>query len=710
MTNIDTNDTDYQYSDIFDLTPEDIEESSTIYTLREEENITSNNDIILSNEEETLYSIESSNNIIIQDTIEKQETPDNILKEQEAIVIECTPTTSHLSERLNETPCGIIECPVPNIGATYLELHTQRNSIILFSTPEEALQHSQVTTSSLCIDSLHGNIKEEIICYKANVEWKKFIISSFTLKTLVFLLKDEIINYFFMIRNMEELQATSNQLNAEVLDYYIKFPPTNRCIYTTDHLAFTHPLLKEEKRHIIHWQQPLHKNVTLYPCVNITGRIKTIIEKLPVQDKVILIYPSVRQSKLCILNLEERYQKECGIICSPNKQLEAGKYHVEQEGETPSSPKRIIFWCFNKLKKEITEKAHLIIVSDTKQWNTLFSLKQIINLTKEETLSNHLVHNTMYYKETWLNEIALMIERGSKIVKLLNVADELSDGDKSLTKLFAIVQNVIKEKVTGRLQGRFSPVSLVRKNIENTWEVAYMNLDYLLLRINLYRNHYKVPKFLETALKSYYDVTSIPDDTNEKPKKQLEIEEEEKKQQKELTQKERVKVLDEILELHNNQQVDEKVLSRKSYHGNSAQRKVYKQVLSLYKYINMEEAIQLLKELKSGNNIGFKNLNNSVVFWALDEEHPLKLSVHETFKVGNKYTNEEIEAKMQPIIYYHLHKDFKEKGRKLITLFRCFFKTTRPKKEYIILKESKFSSHKNRLNKSENDLLQYFMF
>ena len=686
---------------------EEIEGAETLFVLGEENN-TNNNNVTLSNEVETLYTEESSHNIVVPGDADKQKASSNLLTSQEVITIEYDSTVSHLSDKLDKTPHGIIECPIPDIGATYLELHTRRDSIILFSTPEDALEHSQLINTCLCIDNLSGVIKEEITRYKASVEWKKFIVSPSSLKTLVFILEGEMFNYFFMIRDMEELQATSNHLNAEVMDYYMKFPPTNRCIYTTDHLAFTHPLLKEEQRTIIQWKYPLQKKITQYHCKNIIGGIKTIVEQLPVQDKVIVVYPSVRQARLCILNLEERYQEECGIICSPNKQVEAGKYHVEQEEGIPESPKRIIFWCFNKLKKGVAEKAHLIIVSDTKQWNTLFSLKQIINLTKEETLDNQLVYNTMYHKDTWLDEINLMIGRGSKVTKLLNMADELSDGDKSLTKLFLIVQNVMKDKVTGRLQGRFSSVSLIRRNIEGKWDVAYMNLDNLLSRINLYKNCYQSNRQMKAKLEEYYNVTSIQNKGNTIPDKQKEIEEKEKKEHKELTQKERIKILDEILEVHQTQQVDEKVLSRKSYTGNSAQKKVYKQVLTLYKYIGLEEAIQLLKGLKSGNSIGFKNLNNAVIFWALEQDHPLKLAINEAFKVGNKYTSKEIEDKMQPIIYYHLHKDFTSKKRKLITLFRCFFMTNRPKKEYFIISKERFTNHKKRISNSECNLLTLF--
>lgn len=694
---------DIDINDIYIPNENDNIEGEVVFEVETFNSIPSN-----SNKIEGLFNTNSLENTIIKpyEIAPEGKRENNI--QCKITTIECDSTISYLSDKLDKTPCGIIECPVSCIGATYLELQSPRNSIILFSTPEEALQHSQVIATSLCIDNLYGNIKEEITLYKTKVEWKKFIVSTSSLNTLGLLLHDEFFDYFFMIRDMEELQANNNYLNAEVLDYYLKFSPNNRCIYTTDHLAFTHPLLKNEPRYIIYWKYPQHKNITLYPCANITGRIKTIIEKLPIQDKIIIVYPSARQSKLCILNLKEKYQEECGIICSPNKQIEAGKYHIKQERETPDTSKRITFWCFNKLRKGIAGKAHLIIVSDTRQWNTLFSLKQIINLTKEETSSNHLIHNTRNYRKAWLDEITLMIERGTKVTKLLNIADELSSGDKNLTRLFSIVQNMLKEKFTGRLQGRFSPISLIRKNIENKWEVAYMKLDNLLLRINLYKNYYNSSQLLETAFKNYYIVTLVLNTENQVSNKQQEIEKEEKKQHKELTQKERLKVLDKILQLHISNQFSERILLKNCYSGESTQRKVCKQVLSLSKYIDVEEAILCLKELKSGNNIGFKNLNNAVVFWALEENHALKLAVYEAFKVGNKYTNEEIESKMQPIIYYHLHLDFTNKGRKLITLLRCFFKTNRPKKEYIILSKEKFTSHQKRISSSETNLLNFF--
>ena len=49
---------------------------------------------------------------------------------------------------------------------------------------------------------------------------------------------------------------------------------------------------------------------------------------------------------------------------------------------------------------------------------------------------------------------------------------------------------------------------------------------------------------------------------------------------------------------------------------------------------------------------------------------------------------------MTPFILYHLHKDWTGNERKTIALFKCFFKTIRPKREYIIQAGDKFNIHK----------------
>ena len=64
---------------------------------------------------------------------------------------------------------------------------------------------------------------------------------------------------------------------------------------------------------------------------------------------------------------------------------------------------------------------------------------------------------------------------------------------------------------------------------------------------------------------------------------------------------------------------------------------------------------------------------------------------------------------MNSIIQYHFHRDWAENARKPVTLFKCFFETERPKREYIIQSEIDFKQHRERINKEEDDLLKLFI-
>ena len=125
------------------------------------------------------------------------------------------------------------------------------------------------------------------------------------------------------------------------------------------------------------------------------------------------------------------------------------------------------------------------------------------------------------------------------------------------------------------------------------------------------------------------------------------------------------------------------------------------------------------------------------MFWALDEEHPLKQSVYSSFKAGESYTSREIKEKMSPIVKYHFNRDImaeetdtkeqeqtldaignaeemqglrvskqeqsnkkkgrQAQGRKLITLFKSFLNAERPRDVYVTASESPYQTHCRRI-------------
>ena len=670
---------------------------------------------------EALHSTASSIFSISKDIEqEKQPLSSKIEKVPPSIkVIECDESVRYISEKWSETPCGIIECQVSHIGATYLEMGSDRDSIIVFPDESEAYRNSKKYSNSLYVSKEIG--EEDISDYIQKQSRHKFIATPNSAGKLLYQLskegqeEDVAKKYFFMVKDMEQLQAESTYKadNGKVLDFYLKFPKGKRCIYTTDYRAFTHPVLNNEEVHVIKWKNLPKRNIKVISCSNIIGALKEAIEKLPAKDKVLVVYTSIQQARLAILNLKEDMQKECCIWCREFNKEEAGKF-FKAIGESKSLPKRITFLGYRDYNLQIKGKCHLIIVSDTNKGSTLMSIKDIIKVYSlckpTNILSDTVIHNEAACHWQWEMEINVLVERAEKIVKLLNTADELSEGDNSLKRLFSIVGTTLRNKATGRIRGRLPNIKLIRRDYWSKDSAAYMNIDSLLLRVNLSNTYYSKPTTLAKALKELYSITSSEPNNNEEiPEAQQEIEKEEKKRQSAKKLKERIAILDEILKLHINNKLNQEYLDEKGKKGSSIHRKVYKEVAKLYSYMGTEELIDNLKHIESGNKIGFNNFNNKVIYWSLVENHPLRLSVNEAFKVGEKYTNAEIREKMNSIIQYHFHRDWSENTRKPITLFKCFFETERPKREYIIKSELSFKCHKDRIDKNEDDLLKLFI-
>ena len=628
-------------------------------------------------------------------------------------VVECNETICHISEVWSSTPCGIIECQVPHIGATYLEMHSDRDSIIVFPD-NEAYKTSEKYPNCLYVSE--KRTEEDISDYIQKQSRHKFIVTpKFIGKLLSQLCKDgqeeECLKYFLMVKDMEQLQAESTYRaeNANILDLYLKFPKDKRAIYTTDHEAFTNPDLKDETVHIIKWKNLPKRNIKVMPSTNIIGTLKRCIEKLPANEKILVVYTSIQQARLAILNLKEDIQKECCIWGKDFNKDEAGEEFFISIGESGFLPKRITFLGSRDSTLQVKDKCHLITVSDTSKGSTLMSIKGIVktyDLCKPtHILSDTVIHNEAACYSQWMDEINTLVERAGKIVKLMNTADELGKGDASLKRLFSIVSTTLRNQATGRIRGRLPNIRLIRKDSEDRHSVAYMNIDSLLLRVSLYRTYYSKPTALGKALKALYDITSSrPNKDKEIPEAQQDIEKKEKKRQSDKKRQERTAILDEILELHKEGKLNSKRLDKECKKGNSLHRKVYQEVARLYLYIGIEELIDCLKHIDSGNRIGFNNFNNKVIYWSLVDDHPLRLSVNEAFKVGGKYTNTEIREKMNSIIQYHFHRDWSENARKPVTLFKCFFETERPKREYIIQSEIDFKQHRERINKEEDDL------
>lgn len=153
-------------------------------------------------------------------------------------VIEWDESVKYISEKWDETPCGIIECQIPHIGATYLEMQSNRNSIIVFPDESEAYKHFKKYPNSTYVKE-NKTTEEDLFTYIQNNTRHKFIVTPQSAGWLLSQLskdgnEDNVLKYFFMVKDMEQLQLECTYKTGidKILDFYFVFPKDKRCIYT----------------------------------------------------------------------------------------------------------------------------------------------------------------------------------------------------------------------------------------------------------------------------------------------------------------------------------------------------------------------------------------------------------------------------------------------------------------------------------------------
>ena len=680
----------------------------------------------------------------------KQPAQDTISEVKDSPEITEIPEGKDISAVFTSLPSGIIECQLPDIGAIPLEMQTERTSVIVFPSKVSAQAAKKDYPKCGLFDSVTDQ-RFSIPEIKLN-QGSKMLAVPEAVEALCNLLDRSKIDFFLIILDFDILQGEASYRDAvsTMYDAYTRHPKDKRCIITSDAGAFSDPNMKNEKRYILKGGNAIKMKPEVISCRNITLALKKAIEGIRRPKEIAVLYNSVQQSRLAILNLKKNYQNECGIICSEASKDEAGEFYIDKELDPQE--KRITFYTGQNAIPAADKPFALIIVSDASRGSTTLSVKQIIKFQdaiggNERLTRDLIIHNTFYcHPQDWEASFSSFIERGNRVAVLLNATEALAKDDKSLGRFFRPIRRIVQYKVG--IRGRFQQVNLLRQDSLKEWKPSYMAIDSLLVRTRMLENLYSNPHRLSDALKAYYPdlrYKNPEDEPEEVPEEQRDIEKSERRKSLDRAADSRIRELDRILALEMSGELEPAVITKEISRGKSSKRKVWREFQRIYPYLPTEEAVKHLKEIKSGNRIGFKNLNNSIMFWALDEEHPLKLAVCSAFRAGERYTSKEIKEKMSPIVKYHFNRDImaeeagqqqgseaeaqisdnngltinepkakentgrQAQGRKLITLFKSFLNAERPRDVYVTASESPYQTHCRRIAKDDNDLMQYFI-
>lgn len=682
----------------------------------------------------------------LTDLNQKVESIDESVLRNPSIPFEEDNTPYRLSNFINKLPHGILDKRITGIGATTLEIESKRNSIIVVPTKILAYNKSKQHTNTKYIGSpvvagQRRRIEEEIDTYINNNtnEPKKFLVVADSLQKLINHLKNNLNidvynDYFLVVDEIDLLQSDSNYRPSleDVMDYYFRFNVKQRCLVSATIGMFSNPLLEKECVFNLSNIDAPKRNIQLYQTENINRTVLDEILKHP-EEKILIAYNSVLEARNIISMLSEEVQNECAILCSEASKAEANIYYGTLNIQDYTLPKRINFMtCSYFTGIDIEDKYHLLTVSNTNkpfQVLTTSKITQIYGRCRltDGILSDTIVYNTYNrpvpiaeFTELGLETIDRNIDtinykdsllyKSHKVVELIKAADNISEEDQDLTDLFSIVKEAIKDKATAKENSfKAQPIEITRKNINGEYVPAYLNIDFLVERYILNEYLYSKPEELQNVLNELGHNTIlhlIDSDVNELQHEAEGINQEE---QSTLFDEYLQAKKEEILERKQRYSPSEfiKYLDKEIRYSKRNRRVFLERYRELYKYVDTPFLLDRLYEMRNLNIKAYKRLKNAAMFWALSEEHPLKLDMREAFSLWQEYTPEEIHEKLVPIVKYHFHKTIKPRAS--VSLFRAFYDTLRPRSSYIVTGENplSFEAVMAVIGKNENNLLKY---
>ena len=628
-----------------------------------------------------------------------------------------------LSNYLTKMPHGLVDKKITGIGATTLEINSKRNSIIVFPTKALAYgKHSKHPNTLYVGSEIKGESKkvtnQQIEEYLAKGGYKKLLVVADSLGRLLGIIGKNYKDYFLMVDEVDVLQTDNNfrpQLE-NVIDYYLMFPSKNRCMVTATMKDFNNPLLKKECKFFITWTYNTRRDVKLLHTNNIT---QAVIEKVISHptEKVFIAYNSILQIRNIIASLDEETRKECAILCSEASIKEAGEYFVPKLGDNDTLPARINFaTCCYFTGIDIEDSYHLITVSDVRRSHSMLTLDRMTQIhgrcrKDNGVLSETIIYNTLGYvsvMESMDSYAVTLLNKAKKVLKVIDSADDIMQGDYTLTDLFALVKEAIREKAQERIAGN-ELINLTRKDVHGKDVPAYLNIDYIIERTELYSTYF-MPETLKEVLRKQVKIISYKSLNYDVSPEQSSIEKANKDAQNKLTESYIQEAINNIKLLSTTGQLNDNTLYSYTRHCRSKTKIFLERFIKLYRYVDLDSLLHQLWEIRTSNNVVFKNLNNTVMYWALDEEHPFKVAIRRCFTLNRSYSANEIQDKLTPIVQYHLHKVLKP--RKYVVLLKAIYTTSRTSgNKYIIRKENPrgFKEHTDRIATKENNLLRLFM-
>ena len=417
-----------------------------------------------------------------------------------------------LSDVFYEMPYGLVYKDETGMGATHLELITERNSIIVepikITASSKAIKHKALYVGSPTINLREKVSNKSIIdyCNNEEIKFKKIVVVADSLPRLVNVLGDKIFeDYFLMIDEIDSFQTDSGfrEKMEHCIDIYKRFPKEKRALVTATILNFSDPELNKEYFTIILYDNAHKRNIEVICAKDIkTCTLNEILRLLELNndEKIMVAYNSVIGCRILadtLTSLEYLSKNEVKIFCSSNSKHEVSDYFAELESD--KLPVKLNFFTSAYFSGfDLHDSYHLISVSGNS--NIVHSLsdkklKQIAGRCREKLLSEVIVFD------------------------IIPVHLQKNDNDPTLEELLNVAQKELSALKC--IEKNYSAHPLLKKNLDSIRNLIIKHTDnegHQFVRLKTYPvneyviSYFNIDSYLEkhyARKELYYDMYSL---------------------------------------------------------------------------------------------------------------------------------------------------------------------------------------------------------
>ena len=211
--------------------------------------------------------------------------------------------------------------------------------------------------------------------------------------------------YFLMVDEIDTMQSDSvyRPKLENVIDHYLKFEHTHRCMVSATMNEFSNPVLEHESCVTTKWREMPKRDINLiytnYVDDIAVAEIKRKLEENE-NDKILVAYNSLDGILNILQQLGDQRKSQIGILCSERSNDKIKEYLDDADDvidENGNLNKRIVFMtCAYFAGIDIMDECHLISISSHLQPFTYLSvgrLAQIAGRCRKGNLSETIIYD-----------------------------------------------------------------------------------------------------------------------------------------------------------------------------------------------------------------------------------------------------------------------------------------------------------------------------